>query len=380
MLNFNLSETRIKMTKNVYNFSAGPAQCDPVAEALMYREVQDFGGTGIPVVALSHRSKEYISIQSGFTDLIRRLLYVPDNYEIIVKQGGATLAFLEMGRNLLGDPNNPTALPIDIIMSGQWAKKWKAQLDPYYKVNVIGSTIKEEGLSRFPLQQELTPSENAAFTAVVHNETIGGMRIPYLPVTGSHLIGDWSSCFLGEPVDWSRYAGIFLGSQKAFGISGATIIILRKDLLGLHTGALAPIEDYGVHAEKESMFNTPPTLTIYLMKKMLEWVEDQGGILEMEIRCKKKAQLLYGAMDDSHGFYISVAEEDHRSTQTIPFLLADDRLIDTFKQEAAQEGLVTLEGHRSVGGLRACSYVGMPVAGVEALVAFMQKFAQKYEG
>ena len=357
----------------VYNFSAGPAVLPlPVLERAR-DEMVDCAGSGMSVMEMSHRSPSYLQIISKAEALLRDLMAIPDDYQVLFQQGGATLQFTMTAMNLITDPATQSA---DYIMTGSWSKKaFKEAKKQFADVREAASS---EGVnfSRIPTQAELTLNPNASYVHMTTNNTIFGTEFHYLPETGNvPLVADASSNILSKPMDISRFGILYAGAQKNLGPSGVTLVILRKDLMGRNKG-LPLMLDYLAQAEKGSMLNTPPTYAIYILGLVLEWVKGLGGVAEMEKINIRKAEKLYAAIDDSD-FYACPTEKQSRSRMNVPFTLANANLNDAFLSDASAEGLVTLKGHRSVGGIRASIYNAMPEKGVDTLIEFMAEFARK---
>ncbi|MBF0624827.1 MAG: 3-phosphoserine/phosphohydroxythreonine transaminase [Magnetococcales bacterium] len=357
----------------VYNFSAGPAV---LPEAVLERardEMLDYRGSGMSVMEMSHRSKDYLAIIAGAERRLRELMGIPANYKVLFLQGGATLQFSMVPMNLLTRPDQVA----DYILTGQWAKKAMAEARKVTSNIRVAASSAEVNFSRIPRQEELQLSPEAAYVHITSNNTIFGTEYFYVPDTnGIPLVADMSSNIMSRPIDVTRYGLIYAGAQKNLGPSGVTLVIVREDLLGRNAG-LHSMLDYRVLAENDSMLNTPPTYAIYILGLVLEWVAEQGGVAALEGVNKRKAERLYAAIDAAD-FYNCPTEVTSRSRMNVPFTLKNDALNDIFLAEAKKAGLVTLKGHRSVGGMRASIYNAMPEAGVDALIAFMQAFAARH--
>ena len=357
----------------VYNFSAGPAVLPlPVLEQAA-REMTDYANTGMSVMEMSHRSKAYLAVITKAESLLRELMSIPDNYHVLFQQGGATLQFTMVPMNLISDPATQTA---DYIHTGSWSKKAISEAKKQFKDVRVAASSEGVNFSRIPTQAELTLNPGAAYVHMTANNTIFGTEYHYTPDTGDvPLVADASSNILSRAVDVSRFGIIYAGAQKNLGPSGVTVVIVRKDLPGRNAN-LPVMLDYQAQAEQESMLNTPPTYAIYILGLVLEWVKAQGGVAAMEARNIRKAEKLYAAIDAS-SFYTCPTEVASRSRMNVPFILADEGLNDAFLAQAQAAGLVTLKGHRSVGGMRASLYNAMPEEGVDALIAFMRDFEAK---
>ncbi|NGZ27761.1 MAG: 3-phosphoserine/phosphohydroxythreonine transaminase [Magnetococcales bacterium] len=356
----------------VFNFSAGPAMLPvPVLERAR-DEMLDYRGSGMSVMEMSHRSKVYMEIIANAEALVRELMNVPNNYKVLFLQGGATLQFSMLAMNLTRNGEESA----DYVSTGQWSKKAISEAKKICKVHVAASS---EGVnfSRIPKQEELNLSPNATYVHITSNNTIFGTEYFYTPETGDiPLVADMSSNIMSKPVDVSRYGLIYAGAQKNLGPSGVVLVLVREDLLGRRDN-LPSMLDYKVQAENGSMLNTPPTYAIYILGLVLEWMKGNGGLSAMEERNIRKANKLYQAIDEID-FYQCPTELASRSRMNVPFTLKDANLDKTFLTEAKGAGLVTLEGHRSVGGMRASIYNAMPEEGVDALVSFMKDFASRH--
>ncbi len=355
----------------VYNFSAGPAMLPEAVLARAREEILDWHGSGMSVMEMSHRGKEFVSIARKAEADLRRLMGIPDGYKVLFLQGGASSQFAMVPLNLLG-----AAGTADYVNTGQWSKKAIAEAKRYGGVNVAADTS-ATGFNSVPPQPEWKLDPDAAYVHYTPNETIGGVEFHWIPDTGAvPLVADMSSAILSRPVDVSRYGIIYAGAQKNVGPAGLTLVIVREDLLGRAGAATPAMFDYKIHADNESMYNTPPTYAWYLAGLVFEWLLEQGGLEAMALVNQRKARKLYAAIDASD-FYANPVEVTARSWMNVPFTLADPELDATFLSEAKAAGLVTLKGHRSVGGMRASIYNAMPEEGVDALLAFMQEFERR---
>lgn len=356
----------------VYNFSAGPAVLPEEVLREAAEEMLDYKGTGMSVMEMSHRSKAYETIiQESEADL-RELMNIPDNYKVLFLQGGASQQFAMIPMNLM---KNKVA---DYIVTGQWAKKAYQEAAIYGKANKIASS-EDKTFSYIPDCSDLPISEDADYVYICENNTIYGTKFKTLPNTkGKTLVADVSSCFLSEPVDVSKYGLIYGGVQKNIGPAGVVIVIIREDLITEDVLAGTPtMFRYKIHADNESLYNTPPAYGIYICGKVFKWLKKQGGLEAMKEYNEKKAKILYDYLDESSLFKGTVRKED-RSLMNVPFVTGSEELDAEFVKEAAAAGLVNLKGHRSVGGMRASIYNAMPIEGVEKLVAFMKEFEQNH--
>ena len=356
----------------VFNFSAGPAMIPQAVLEKAQSEMLDWNGTGMSTMEMSHRGKDYMSIAEKAMADLREVMAIPDTHEILFLQGGASSQFAMVPMNLLR--GKKTA---DYINTGAWSKKAIAEAKKYCDVNIAATT--EEGkFSSAPSQEELKLNPDAAYVHYTPNETIGGVEFDYIPETnGVPLVADMSSTILSRPIDVSKFAVIYAGAQKNIGPAGLTVVIVRKDLIGETIDGTPSMFDYKNHAENDSMSNTPPTYGWYLAGLVFAWIKEQGGLTKMAEINERKAGKLYAAIDGSD-FYGSPVAVNNRSWMNVPFTLKDAELDKVFLEEAAKQNLVTLKGHRSVGGMRASIYNAMPEEGVDALVAFMAEFKKKH--
>ena len=352
----------------VYNFSAGPAVLPEEVLRLAADEMLDYQGSGMSVMEMSHRSKTYDAIHKAAEADLRELMNIPDNYYVMFLQGGASTQFSAVPLNIMNGSGKA-----DFVNTGAWAKKAIAEAKRYGQANVIASS-EDRGFSYIPELKAGDFTADADYVHIVTNNTIYGTRYRTIPDTGkTPLVADMSSNILSQVYDVSKFGVIFAGAQKNIGPAGLTIVIVRKDLVG-HARDITPIMlDWKTQAEKDSLYNTPPCYAIYMAGLVFKWLKKQGGVAAMQTKNEEKAALLYDFLDQSDLFKATVAEKD-RSLMNVPFVTGDEELDAKFIKEAADEGLVTLKGHRSVGGIRASIYNAMPKAGVEKLVNFMKKF------
>jgi phosphoserine aminotransferase len=333
-------------------------------------EMLDWRGSGMSVMEMSHRGKEYLSIAEKAAADLRELMAIPANYKVLFLQGGASAQFDMIPMNLLGGRS------ADYINTGAWSKKAIGEAKKFGAVK-IAATTEADKFMRAPAQKELQLDPGAAYVHYTPNETIGGVEFGYLPATGAvPLVADMSSTILSRPIDVSKFGLIYAGAQKNIGPAGLTVVIIREDLVGLAPAGTAAMFDYKIHAENDSMYNTPPTYAWYIAGLVFEWLKKNGGLAAMAAVNERKARKLYAAIDAS-GFYKNPVQPDSRSWMNVPFTLPKPELDEVFLKEAKARGLVTLKGHRSVGGMRASIYNAMPEAGVDALIAFMQDFQQR---
>ncbi|MDD3415604.1 MAG: 3-phosphoserine/phosphohydroxythreonine transaminase [Lachnospiraceae bacterium] len=355
----------------VYNFSAGPAVLPEEVLKEAAAEMLDYDGSGMSVMEMSHRSKTYDQIIKTAEQDLRDLMNIPDNYKVLFLQGGASQQFAMIPMNLM---KNGVA---DYIVTGQWAKKAYQEACIYGKANKIASS-EDKTFSYIPDCSDLPISEDADYVYICENNTIYGTKFKELPNTkGKLLVSDVSSCFLSEPVDVSKYGVIYGGVQKNVGPAGVVIVIIREDLITEDTLPGTPtMLKYKTHSDAESLYNTPPAYGIYICGKVFKWLKKMGGLSAMKELNEKKAKVLYDFLDESKLFKGTVEKKD-RSLMNVPFVTGSDELDAKFVKEAKAQGLESLKGHRSVGGMRASIYNAMPIEGVEKLVEFMKKFEKE---
>ncbi|KAB7623665.1 3-phosphoserine/phosphohydroxythreonine transaminase [Alkalilimnicola sp. S0819] len=354
----------------VFNFSAGPAALPEAVLKQVAEEMLDWRGSGMSVMEMSHRGKEFVAIAAEAEADLRELMNIPDNYKVLFLQGGATGQFAGIPMNLLRGKTRA-----DYIDTGAWSKKAIKEARKYCEVNVAAAS--PEGRLEVPPQSEWQLSADAAYVHYTPNETISGVEFPFVPEVDVPLVADMSSTILSRPVDVSKFGLIYAGAQKNIGPSGLTLVIVREDLIGEVLPATPTVWDYKIQADADSMSNTPPTYGWYVAGLVFKWLKGLGGLEGMAEINRRKAEKLYAAIDDSP-FYANPVKPTDRSWMNVPFTLADDSLDATFLQEAKANGLVTLKGHRSVGGMRASIYNAMPEEGVDALVAFMADFEKRH--
>ena len=352
----------------IYNFSAGPAVLPKAVLEQARDELLDWHGTGMSVMEMSHRSKEYLSIAEQAEADLRELLSIPDNYRVLFLQGGATSHFCMVPMNLLRGKQQA-----DYVNSGAWSKKAIAEAQRYCDVNVVASSD-DSNFSSIPAFDSWQLNEQAAYLHYTPNETIGGVEFHWIPDSGDvPLVADMSSTILSRPLEVSRYGVIYAGAQKNIGPAGLTVVIVRDDLAGETIPGTPTMFNYRKHADNGSMMNTPPTYGWYLAGLVFKWLKLQGGVAAIAEVNQRKAQSLYAAIEGS-GFYSSPVARDCRSWMNVPFTLADAGLDSEFLAQAGSAGLLNLKGHRSVGGMRASIYNAMPESGVAALIDFMGEF------
>ncbi|BBL74374.1 3-phosphoserine/phosphohydroxythreonine transaminase [Methylomagnum ishizawai] len=356
----------------VYNFSAGPSTLPEAVLAKARDELLDWGGTGMSVMEMSHRSKAYVGIAEQAEADFRELLAVPADYKVLFLPGGATGQFAAIPMNLLRGKTKTC-----YVNTGIWSEKAIAEAKLYSEV-VIAASSKANQHTAIPARADWQLDAEAAYLHYTSNETIGGVEFHAVPDSeGLPLVCDMSSDILSRPVDVARFGLIYAGAQKNMGPAGIAIVVVREDLLGQTLPFTPSIFDYKKQAENGSMLNTPPTYNWYLLGLVLEWLKQQGGLAAIEALNTRKADKLYAAIDNSP-FYSNPVDPACRSRMNVPFRIANTDLEKTFLAEAKAAGLVNLEGHRSVGGFRASIYNAMPEAGVDALVEFMAGFEKQH--
>ena len=355
----------------VYNFSAGPAVLPEAVLKEAAAEMLDYGGTGMGVMEMSHRSKAYQNILDTAEADLRSLMGIPENYKVLFLQGGASQQFAMVPMNLM---KNKVA---DYIVTGVWAKKAWQEAAMYGQANVVASSA-DRNFSYIPDCSDLPISENADYVYICENNTIYGTKFKQLPNTkGKDLVADVSSCFLSEPVDVSKYAMIYGGVQKNIGPAGVVIAIIREDLITEDVLPGTPtMLRYKIHADAGSLYNTPPAYGIYICGKVFKWLQQLGGLEAMQAINEKKAAILYDFLDNSKLFQGTV-EPASRSLMNVPFITGDKDMDAKFVKAAEAAGFVNLKGHRLVGGMRASIYNAMPIEGVTALVDFMAAFEKE---
>jgi phosphoserine aminotransferase len=352
----------------VYNFSAGPAVLPVEVLQEAADEMLDYRGSGMSVMEMSHRGKIFDGIIKEAEADLRELMQIPDNYKVLFLQGGAWTQFAAVPMNLM--KNRKAAY----IVTGQWAKKAWQEAGKYGEAVKVASS-EDKTFSYIPDCSDLDIPEDADYVYICENNTIYGTKFHTLPNTkGKDLVADVSSCFLSEPVDVSKYAVIYGGVQKNIGPAGVVIAIIREDLITDDVLEGTPtMLKWKTQADNDSLFNTPPAYGIYICGKVFKWLKKQGGLEAIKANNEKKAKILYDYLDSSKLFKGTVRKED-RSLMNVPFVIGDKEMEARFVKEAEANGLVSLKGHRTVGGMRASIYNAMPIEGVEKLVAFMKEF------
>ncbi len=356
----------------VYNFCAGPAMLPTPVMAKAQKELVNWQGLGVSVMELSHRSKPFIEVANKAEQDLRDLLNVPDNYKVLFCHGGGRGQFSAVPLNLL-----PKGKSADYVLTGSWSKSAVAEASNYGDINVIDAIVDIEGKKSVLAPKEWHLDPEAAYVHYCPNETVDGIEMFEIPETnGVPLVADMSSTILSHEVDVSKFGVIYAGAQKNIGPSGLTLVIIRDDLLGNARKTTPAILDYTLTAEKDSMFNTPPTYAWYLAGLVFQWLKTIGGVPEVEKINQQKADALYQFIDQSN-FYTNHIQDEFRSRMNVPFWLKDESLNQAFLAQAEASGLLALAGHRSVGGMRASIYNAMPLEGVNALITFMKRFEQE---
>lgn len=356
-----------------YNFCAGPAALpEPVLEKAR-DEMLDWHGAGLSIMEMSHRSAEIVGIAQRAEQTLRELLGIPDDYAVLFLQGGASSQFSAVPLNLGSNTGKA-----DYLNTGQWSKKAIAEAGRYLDVCVVASA-EASNFATIPPQAEWTLSSDAAYLHYTPNETIGGVEFFWTPEVDVPLVVDMSSTILSRPANISDYGVIYAGAQKNIGPAGLTLVIVRRDLLEQASPLCPAMLNWKTAADNDSMYNTPPTFALYLAGLVFDWLAEQGGLEAMEMINRRKAEKLYRAIDENP-FYANPVELESRSLMNIPFTLADAELDKPFLAEAEAAGLLNLKGHRSVGGMRASIYNAVTEQAVDALISFMQDFAERNSG
>lgn len=355
----------------VYNFSAGPSMLPEEVLKTAADEMLEYGKTGQSVMEMSHRSKEYDEIIKTAEKDLRELMNIPDDYEVLFLQGGASTQFAMVPLNLMNKNHKA-----DYIITGQWANKAYKEAARYGEARIVASS-KDKTFSYIPKVKAEDFDKDADYVHICFNNTIYGTKYNYIPDTGDvPLVADISSCILSEPIDVKKFGVLYAGAQKNVAPAGVTIVIIRKDLIGNAMDITPTMLNYATHAESASLFNTPPCYNIYIAGLVFKWLKKLGGLEVMKKRNEEKAKILYDFLDSSKLFKGTVVKED-RSLMNVPFVTGSDELDAKFIAAAKENGFVNIKGHRTVGGMRASIYNAMPKEGVEKLVAFMKKFEEE---
>jgi phosphoserine aminotransferase len=360
------------MTHRVNNFNAGPAALPLPALERAQRELLDFQATGMSILEHSHRGKDYEKVHLEAIRLVSELLGVPDTHQVLFQQGGASQQFALVPMNLRSDEHAG-----DYIITGVWSQKAYDEAKILGQPAIVADPSSEGRFSRIPKQEELHFSANAPYVHITTNNTIFGTQYRELPRTGGvPIVADMSSDIFSRPIDVAQYGLIYAGAQKNLGPAGVTVLIVRKDLVEKGRKDIPKIFRYATHAKENSLYNTAPTFAIYMVRNVLAWLKDSGGLPVMEKLNARKAALLYGAIDASGGFYRNWVEKDSRSVMNVVFRLPSLALEDKFVEEAKNAGMVGLKGHRLLGGIRASLYNAVSVESVQTLVSFMETFVR----
>ena len=356
----------------IFNFSAGPATLPQAVLEQARDELVNWRGSGMSVMEMSHRGKEYMSIHAEAEADLRELLGIPANYKVLFLQGGASSQFAMVPMNLLRGKTSA-----DYLNTGEWSKKAIKEAKKFADVSIVASS-EDKNFTYAPAQDAWQLDPNAAYVHYTPNETIGGVEIFWTPETGSvPLVADMSSNILSRPVDVAKFGLIYAGAQKNIGPAGLTIVIVREDLLGETLKGTPTMFDYKIAADNDSMYNTPPTFAIYIAGLVFKWLRAKGGLAAMEKENIAKAALLYDFLDTSE-FFISPVARENRSRMNVPFTLKNTDLDEEFLKRAKARGMIQLKGHRSVGGMRASIYNAMPIEGVKTLVELMREFEKQH--
>jgi len=357
----------------VFNFSAGPSMLPEDVLKTAAAEMLDYQGTGTSVMEMSHRSNAFIKIAADAEAGLRELMEIPESYKVLFLQGGASTQFAMVPLNIIGRCEGKKA---EYVNTGMWSKKAISEAKKFGSVKVV-ATSEDKNFNYIPELKKEMFDPAASYAHITPNNTIFGTRFRDLPDTGDvPLVADMSSCILSEKYDVKKFGIIYAGAQKNVGPAGVTIVIIREDLLGKELDITPTMLSYKIHAENESMYNTPPCYPLYMAKLVFDWLKAKGGVAAMQKINEDKAAMLYDFLDSSKLFKGTV-ETKYRSLMNIPFVTGSEELDKAFDKQATAAGLINLKGHRSVGGMRASMYNAMPVDGVKALVAFMKEFESK---
>lgn len=358
--------------KRALNFNAGPAALPEKVLQRAGKEWLSINDSGMSVMELSHRSAIFEQIHQQAIQSVKDLLSIPEQYEVLLMQGGASLQFSMVPMNLLTE-----GASADYVLTGSWSEKALKEARKAGNIRIAASS-KEAGYRRIPDRSEIEADENAAYLHLTSNNTIYGTQWHQFPDGTVPLVADMSSDIMSRPLDINRFGLIYAGAQKNLGPSGVTVVIIRKDLIRDSLGHLPTMLQYSTYSSSNSLYNTPPTLAIYLLSLVMDWVKEAGGIAAMAERSRQKAEIIYGAIDSSGGFYRGHADLESRSLMNITFNLENGQLEEVFLAEAAEAGFIGLSGHRSIGGCRASIYNAVPLAHCEQLADFMDHFRKKH--
>lgn len=360
----------------IYNFSAGPAVLPKEVLLQAREELLDWHNSGMSVMEMSHRGKEFMYIAEKVESDLRELMEIPANYKVLFLQGGASSQFAMVPMNLLRGKHSA-----DYINTGQWSQKAIKEAKKYCEINVAASS-EDANFTYAPKQNEWKLNPGTAYVHYTPNETIGGVEFNWIPdlthqYSNIPLIADMSSTILSRPLDITKFGLIYAGAQKNIGPAGLTVVIIREDLMGMVLPGTPTMFDYKIHADNHSMYNTPPTFDLYITGLVLAWLKKLGGLAAIERINITKSNLIYELIDTSDFYHCPVSKDD-RSRMNVPFTLKDSALDSEFLKQAESHGLIQLKGHRSVGGMRASIYNAMPIEGVKTLVSFMKEFANNH--
>lgn len=358
--------------KRAFNFNAGPAALPLEVLQQAQEQFVEYQGAGMSIMEMSHRSALYEQVNNETQALMRELFGIPDNYHVLFLQGGASTQFAMLPMNLLR-PGRPGAY----VMTGNWAEK------AIKEAKLIGETViaassENDQFKRIPSLSDINVPDNAAYLHLTSNETIGGTQFAEYPTTGNiPLVADMSSDILCRPVDVSNFGLIYAGAQKNLGPSGVTVVIVRDDIVAESPKTIPAIFRYDTHAKNSSLYNTPPSFSVYMVNLVLKWIQGKGGVAQIEQYNRDKTKLIYDTIDQSGGFYKGFADLDSRSLMNITFRIHNEELEKQFVKESEQQGFVGLKGHRDVGGLRASTYNAVPLESCKALAEFMADFQRR---
>jgi phosphoserine aminotransferase len=359
--------------REIVNFNPGPAALPRVVLERAQKELVDYRGTGMSIMEHSHRGKAYGDVHRGAMALVKKLMGVPDTHEVLFVQGGASAMFAQVPMNFLTEGRSA-----DYVVTGTWSKKALSEAKLIGAARVAGTGEVGGKFVRIPLQGELDLDPKAAYVHITSNNTIAGTQWHSTPATnGVPLVADMSSDIMSRPIETAKYHFIYAGAQKNLGPSGVVLVVADKKWIEGGSTKIPVIFRYATHLENGSLYNTPPTFSVYMMKLVLDWIDESGGLAKMGERNQKKADALYRAIDESNGFFASPVERAARSQMNVVFRLPSEELENRLIREAEAAGLVGLEGHRSVGGLRASIYNAVGLEGVERLVELMGSFRKK---
>ncbi len=362
------------LTQRAYNFNAGPSALPQEVLEKAQQQLVDFRDSGMSIMEMSHRSAIFDEVHNEAIALLKKLYAIPENYEVLFLQGGASLQFTMVPMNFLS-----TDQKASYVLSGSWSEKAFKEAK-FFGTPVEAASTKENQYRHIPALADIQFNEDDAYVHITSNNTIYGTQWKDYPNTGNvPLVADMSSDILSKPIDIQKFGLIYAGAQKNLGPSGVTVVIIRKDLLEKANKNIPTMLKYTTHADSNSLYNTPPTFGIYMLGEVLKWVESNGGVAAVEKHNELKAKIIYDAIDNSNGFYKGHATPESRSLMNITFRVADEELEKLFLAEAKAAGFVGLNGHRSVGGCRASTYNAVPLEACEALRDFMVDFQQKHQ-